>query len=147
MERNEKIIELNNLKKGVFLCVTVGIIFDTKKRMILIGRRMNDPYNKELSWTFPGGIPNYNVDLEKNVEQIIYKKTGVKVKNLGCVFSRIFAENRKILLMYYLCESIDGEEQPSDDIVELKWVKPEELENYFTTSFDPRLKEYIMNLK
>jgi hypothetical protein len=34
-----------------------------------------------------------------------------------------------------------------EEFTELKWVFPEELEKYFTTSFDPRLKEYIMNLK
>ena len=140
-------IELNNFKKGVFLCITVGIIFDTKKRKILIGKRINDPYVDKLSWTFPGGLADETIDLEKNVEQIIQKKTGLIVKNLGCVFSRIFKENKKILIMYYLCESIDGKEQPSDDIVELKWVTSEELENYFTTSLDTRLKEYIMNLK
>ena len=84
-----------------------------------------------------------NITLEKTIK----KKIGLRVKNLGCVFSRIFKENKQFLLMYYLCESIGGKEKPSKDLTELKWVKPEELEGYFTTSFDKRLKEYIMNLK
>src|SRR3989338_8479530 len=106
METHEK-VELNKLPSGSYLVVSVGIIFDIKKRMILIGRRINDRYVKELSWTFPGGICHEEVDLERNLEEHIHKKTGMNVKNLGCVFSRIFKENRKILLMYYLCESID----------------------------------------
>jgi len=148
MEIHHEKVELNKLPKGTFLTVSVGIIFDTKKRMILIGRRIHDRYVKELSWTFPGGLCHEENDLEENLEELIHKKTGMKVKNLGCVFSRIFKENRKILLMYYLCETVDGSnEKPGEDIVELKWVKPEELESHFTTSFDPRLKEYIMHLK
>ncbi len=140
-------LNLNKLKKGAFLAVVVGIIFDTRKRKILIGRRMNDPHTKQLTWSFPGGVPNYGEDLERFLERKIKEKTNLEVKNLGCVFARQFKENNKVLLMYYLCEVIKGKEKPRDDMVELRWVKPKELEKYFTTSFDPRLKEYIMNLK
>jgi len=140
-------INWNKLKKGVFLVNTLAIIYDTSKKRILIGKRINDPYVKNLTWCFPGGTPPYGKDLEKGLEKTIKKKTGLRVKNLGCVFSRIFKENKQFLLMYYLCESIGGKEKPSKDLTELKWVKPEELEGYFTTSFDKRLKEYIMNLK
>lgn len=137
----------SSLKKGSFYVNTLGIIFDTKTRMILIGRRENDPNTKELTWSFPGGSPEHGVDLEKGVEKAIKRKTGLDVKNLGCIFSRIFKENKKFLLVYYLCEVIGGKERISDDLAELKWVKPEDLEKHFTTSFDKRLKEYIMNLK
>lgn len=146
-QKQEKKLNLNSLKKGVFLNVTLGIVFDTKKRMILIGRRVNDPYVKKLTWSFPGGIPEYTTDLEKSLERVIFTKTELKVKNLGCVFARILKENKNFLLMYYLCEVVNGKEKAKNDFVELKWVKPEELQNYFTTSFDPRLKEYILNLK
>ena len=115
--------------------------------MILIGRRENDPYIKQLSWCFPGGKPVYNDDLERGVEKIIKKKTGLKVKNLGSVFSRILKENNKFLFVYYLCEVVGGKPHPADDLVELKWVKSKDVQKYFTTSFNKRLKEYIINLK
>jgi len=148
MKRNaEKEINLKKLKKGVFLAVILGIIFDTKKRKILMGRRVNDPYISNLTWSFPGGVPNYGEDLEKFVERKIREKTNLKVKSLGCVFARELKEKNKILLLYYLCEVVSGKERPRDDLVELKWVEPKDLEKYFTTSFDPRLKEYILNIK
>jgi len=50
-------------------------------------------------------------------------------------------------MIYYLCETIGGEIKIKGDFVEFKWVNAEELEGYFTTSFDPRLKEFIMNLR
>lgn len=147
MKSKNKKLNLSKLKKGVFLSVIVGIIFDTKKRRILIGRRVNDTYIKELSWNFPGGIPNYGEDLEKFIERKIKEKTNLKVHSLGCIFAREFEEENKILLLYYLCEVVGGKERPRDDLVELKWVNPKELETYFKTSFDKRLKEYILNLK
>jgi len=143
----EEKINWNEFNKGVFLVNVLGVIFDPMKKKFLIGRRDKDKYVQNLTWVFPGGRPNYKEDLEKSFEKVVEKKTGLKVKSLGPVFSRLFKENSKMLLIYYLCEVVGGKEKPSDDIKELKWVKPEELENYFTTSFDPRLKEFIMNLR
>ena len=40
----------------------------------------------------------------------------------------------------------EGEEKPGDDLTELKWVNPKELEDYFTTSFHKKLKEYLIDL-
>lgn len=138
---------LNKLRKGVFLVVSLGIIFDTKTRKILIARRDGDPNIKKLRWGFPGGRPKYGKDLERDLERVINARTGLRVKNLGAVFSRVLEENKKILLIYYLCEVVGGKEKSGGDFVELKWVKPKDLQKYFTTSFDKRLKEYLINLR
>jgi ADP-ribose pyrophosphatase YjhB (NUDIX family) len=132
---------------GIFLVNTLGIIFDTKTRKILIGKREKDPFIKNLGWCFPGGTPDYGKDLEEAFEMVVKKKTGLKVKNLGSIFSRIPNENEKFLLIYYLCEVVGGKEKPGEGFKKLKWVKPTELQKYFTTSFDKRLKEYILGLK
>jgi ADP-ribose pyrophosphatase YjhB (NUDIX family) len=147
--KRKRKIELHKLNypKGVFLVVTLGIVFDTKTRKILIGRRINDPYTKKLTWGFPGGVPEYYEDLEKSLERTVKEKTGLKVKNLGCIFARIFKDNKKILLTYYLCEVVGGKERVGQDFIELKWVTPKEAQKHFTTFFDPRVKEYLMNLK
>lgn len=146
-KKKKKILDWNSFNRGVFLVNALGVIFDSSRRKILIGKRKKDPYIEKLGWSFPGGRPNYGEDLEKSFEKHIKRKTGLKVKSLGPVFSRLFKENDHFLLIYYLCEVISGKEKPSGNFVEFKWVKPEELESYFTTSFDERLKEYIMNLR
>lgn len=133
-------------KKDTFQVILLGIIYDPKKKKILIGRRENDQYIKELSWCFPGGSLDEN-DIEKCLEKKIKLKTGLEVSNLGSVFSKTYPEKRDLLAVYYLCEVVKGKEKHGDDLKELKWVSPEELENYFTTSFHPHLKEYILNLK
>jgi ADP-ribose pyrophosphatase YjhB (NUDIX family) len=135
-----------HLSRGVFLVNVLGIIFDTKTRKILIGRRENDPYVKELSWGFPGGRPAYEEELEKYLKREIKKKTNLDVESLGVVFAKTYPEKREFLSIYYLCEVIGGREQAGEKFAEIKWVYPEELETYFKTSFHPNLKEYIQNI-
>jgi ADP-ribose pyrophosphatase YjhB (NUDIX family) len=139
-------MELKNFEKGVFLVNVLAIVFDTKTRKILIGKRENDPHIKELTWCFPGGTPNYNEELEEELKREIKEKTGLNVENLGAVFAKTYPEKREFLSIYYLCEVISGEAKPGGSFKELKWVNPEELEKYYTTTFHPRLKEYIINL-
>ena len=130
-----------------FQVILLGIIFDPKTKKILIGRRENDPQIKELTWCFPGGRACQDKELEECLKQKIKEKTGLSITNLGSVFSKTYPEKRDLLSIYYLCEVTEGEKKSGDDFVELKWVSPEELEKHFTTSFHPKLKEYIMNLK
>jgi ADP-ribose pyrophosphatase YjhB (NUDIX family) len=135
------------MKDNKFQTILLGLVYNPKEKKILIGRRENDTNVKELKWCFPGGKPNYEKELEDSLKNKIKNKTGFNITSLGAVFIRIAPEKRDQILIYYLCEAIDGEEKPGDDLVELKWVSPEELEKHFTTSFHPNLKEYIMNLK
>ncbi|MBS3076574.1 NUDIX domain-containing protein [Candidatus Pacearchaeota archaeon] len=130
-----------------FNVVVLGIIFNPETRKILIGRRENDPDLPELNWCFPGGrlIPGKKCD--NTLKEKIKLKTGYNVKNLGTIFSRVYPNKQDLLQIYFLCEIFEGDEKPGDDLVELKWVKPEEVEKYFKGPFNTRLKEYIMNLK
>ncbi len=130
-----------------FKVIVLGIVFNPKTRKILIGRRERDPYIKELSWCFPGGDVNVGNEPEDTLKNEIKNKTGLKVENLGAVFSKVYPEKKDFLAIYYLCEVTDGKEKAEEKFAEIKWVNPEEIENYFTTSFHPKLKEYILNLK
>ena len=130
-----------------FNVVLLGIIYDPSTKKILIGRRENDPYVSELSWVFPGGRLNSGEDMEEAIKKRIKEKTGLAIENLGAVFSKVYPEKKELLSIYFLCEVVSGEEKAGTDFKELKWVKPEELEKHFTTSFHQHLKEYILNLK
>lgn len=130
-----------------FKVILLGIVFNPKTKKILIGRREKDPYIPQLTWCFPGGRLDINDDVENTLKKKIKEKTNLKIENLGTIFSKTYPEKRELLAVYFLCEAISGKEKAMDDFKELKWVKPEELEKHFTTSFHPHLKEYIMNLK
>lgn len=137
-------IETKNKK---FEVVLLAVIFNPKDKKILIGKRENDPNIQELGWCFPGGRPILGKDIQESLNKKIKLKTGYDVENLGAVFSKIYPEKTDLISIYYLCEVTGGKAIPGDDIKELKWVSPEDLEKHFTTSFHPHLKEYIMNLK
>lgn len=130
-----------------FNVILLGIIYDPSTKKILIGKRENDPYVSELSWVFPGGRLNSGEDVGEAIKKRIKEKTGLVIENLGAVFSKVYPEKKKLLSIYFLCEVVSGEEKAGTDFKELKWVKPEELEEHFTTSFHQHLKEYILNLK
>lgn len=132
--------------KGVFNVIVLGIIFDPKERKILIGKRKKDTYIEKLTWCFPGGKPEYNEELEESIKREIKEETNLDVESLGAVFVKTYPERRDLIAVYYLCEMIDGEENPEHDFEELKWVNPEEIEKYFTTSLHPNLKEYLLHL-
>lgn len=131
-----------------FNIILLGVVFDTKNKKILIGKRKTDPHISELTWAFPGDTPaSYEDELEESLKKRIKEMTGLDIENLGAVFAKNYPEKRNFLSIYYLCEVVGGEEKVGGDFTELKWVNPEELEKHFTTSFHPHLKEYIMNLK
>ncbi len=130
-----------------FKVILLGVIFDPKTKKILIGQRENDPFIPKLSWVFPGGKATFNEELETTLKRKIKEKTNLEIENLGTIFTKTYPEKKEFLAIYYLCEVVNGEEKPSGDFKELKWVNPEKLEEHFTTSFHPTLKEYIMNLK
>lgn len=129
-----------------FEVIVLGIIFDPAKKKILIGRRENDPETPELTWCFPGGriIPGEEIDtaLKKHIKA----KTGYEIKNLGTFFSKTYDEKEDLLAVYFLTQVFEGKEKPGDDIVELKWAKPKELEKYFTKSFHKKLKQFLIEL-
>jgi len=130
-----------------FHILLVSIIFDPKKRKILIARKEKDPELQDLKWIFPGTELHHGEDLDQTLKKRIKEKTGFKVKNLGAIFSKVYPERKDYLAIYFLCEIFKGEFKPWKFYKEMEWVDPEELEKRFRSSFHPRLKEYILNLK
>jgi ADP-ribose pyrophosphatase YjhB (NUDIX family) len=135
--------EINSDKFNVIL---LGVIFDPKAKKILIGKRKNDPYIKEFTWCFPGGRAIKEEDVDQTLKKSVKAKTGYNIKNLGAIFSKTYPEKEDLLAVYFLTQVFEGEEKPGEDLTELKWVSPKELENYFTTSFHKKLKQYLIEL-
>ena len=129
-----------------FSVILLGIIYDPKTKKILIGRRENDPYIPQLTWGFPEGTLNTEEEMDKILKSRVKQKTGLTVKNLGAIFSKVFPENKNLVGIYFLCEAVEGKVKAGNDFKEVKWVSPKELEKYFATSFHPRLKEYLLNI-
>jgi len=130
-----------------FNVIVLGIIFDPKRKKILIGRRENDPFVKKLKWTPPGGRVAHGEDIEISLKIKIKKQTGLEVANLGHIFSMIPKEKKNFVLILHLCEVVKGKEKVGGNLKEIKWVNPEEFDDYFDIAYHPHLREYILNLK
>jgi len=133
-------------EKEKFEVLIVGIIFDPKTKKILIGREEKAQNLPGITWFFPGESATQKEDVDKTLKRTLKSQTGYDVKNLGAIFSKIYPERKDLLAVYFLTQVFDGEEKPGEDIVELKWVSPKELRNYFTTSFHKKLEEYLIDL-
>jgi len=143
-------IDWNSFEKGVFLVNCLAIIYKDGK--ILIGRREDDPYIKELTWCFPGGRPSYSKPLEEALKEEVKKKTNLDIKIKKLIFARTYPEKKEFMSLYYLCkfylcEPIESVEKPREKFKELKWVKPTEVTKYFTTSIDPFILEFLKKLE
>lgn len=133
--------------RGVFLLNVLGVVYKPETREILIGKRENDPYLSELSWAFPGGRPEYQEDLEFYLKHEIKIKTGVEVEIKKIIFAKTYPEKREFLSIYYLCETVGGNEKAGEKFSEIKWVKPTDVQKYFTTSLHPNLLEFLKTLE
>lgn len=128
--------------RGVFV-VNVLAIIKNDRGEVLIGKREKDPFIEKLSWTFPGGRPACEFDLEEYLKIEVKKKTGYDIEVGDILFAKSYPEDRHFLSIYYSAKIVGGNEQPGEKFSELKWVKPENLKNYFTTSLHPKLLEKI----
>lgn len=132
--------------RGVFLVNLLAVVYDPQTKMILIGRRENDPFIKELSWSFPGGRPAYNEDLEVYLKEQIKIKTNLEVEIKNVFFAKTYPEKREFLTIYYFCEGF-GEIKAGEKFVEVKWVKPTDVQKYFTTSLHPKVLEFLKTIE
>jgi ADP-ribose pyrophosphatase YjhB (NUDIX family) len=140
-------MDLGQFDKGTFLVNLLAIIYNPKDRTILIGKRENDPHVPDLSWVFPGGRPDYERDLEENLLELVKTKSGLDIEIEETIFAKTYPEMREFLSIYYLTKVVGGTVKAGEELVELKWVKPTEVESYFTTSFHPTLKKYLKSLE
>ena len=129
-----------------FEVIVLGLIFDSAKKKILIGRRRDDDNVELLKWCFPGGRIQPGDDIDKTLKQKIKLKTGYSIKNIGTFFSRTYEEKPEIVSISFLTKVFEGEEKPGDDLIELKWVNIDEIENYFKLPMHKKLKEFLFEL-
>ena len=132
----------NEFDRGVFLINCLAVIYKDGK--ILIGKREDDKYIKNLSWCFPGGRPSYEDELEDYLKLEVKKKTNLDIVVKEIIFAKTYPEDRQFLSIYYLTEVVGGEEWAGEKFVELKWVEPKDIKKYFTTSIHPELYKKIM---
>jgi mutator protein MutT len=128
--------------------VVLGIVKNKKGEVLIIKRRNleKSDYNTYLSWAFPGGKQRKDESREETVEREILEETGYSVKAIEQIDLWFHPEFRKIIC-YFLCELLEENQtqkpKEEEEIEEIKWVKPEELKNYFTSKLNPKVAKLL----
>jgi len=125
-----------------FYIKIVGIIFDTEKRKILIGK---NPGNENYS--FLEGDLTHEEELDKCLKRTVTEKTGYIVHNLGAIYAENMLRDKDKVKVHFLCEIKGGKEKLGKNVAVLKWVKPSEVEKYLGVTLPSRLHEYLTNLE
>jgi len=141
-------IDFSKFEKGIFMVNLVGIVYNKHMKKMIIGKRENDPYIEELSWAFPGARASYDKDLWESLRLDIKKKAGINAEIKKLIFARITPEiKRKQIILYYYCETSEENLTPGGTFKEVKWASPAEFKDYFTTSVNPEIADFLNNLK
>ena len=128
--------------------IVLGIVLNKKGEVMIVKKKRRETTltGKELNWVFPGGKQEEGETREERVVEEVLVETGYKVKPIQQIHLRVHPDVLK-MIAYFLCE-LEKEEpiqeiQEKDEIEEVRWVKPEELKNYFTTDIDPEVKKVL----
>lgn len=137
---------LETKEKSIF--INIGIVTNKKGEVLIIKRKKPEvtKTGKNLIWVFPGGKQEEGETREESVEKEVLVETGYKVKAVGQIHLRLHPDSN-LMMAYHQCK-LEQEEpvQPIeevDEVDEIKWVKPQDLPNYFTTDLDPEVKKFL----
>lgn len=127
--------------------INIGVVINKKGEVLIIKRKKKEltKSGKEFLWCFPGGRQEENESREERVVKEVFLETGYKVKPLKQIHLRVHPDTYK-MVAYFLCDlesDIQDEIKEKDEVAEVRWVKPHELKNYFTTDIDPEVKKVL----
>ena len=100
---------------------------------------------KILKWAFPGGKQKSDEGRKECVEREVLAETGYEVNYLKQISLRI-PPDLPVIIVYHLCRLKNPKQkQPAQpwEIAEVRWVKPDELRELFTTSIDPGVSKEL----
>jgi len=124
-----------------FYVKIVGIIFDPTTRKVLVGKNKGDE-----KYSFLEGDLNNHEELDKCLKRTIKEKTGFTAHNLGAIYAENMLQDKNKIKLHFLCEVRETKQKIGENVEEIIWVKPSEVEEKIGVKLPPRLHEYITNL-
>ncbi len=124
--------------------INLGVVRKGSGEILLVRRNQKEVGGDEsiLEWSFPGGRQRYSETREECVKRKILLRTGYDVVPERQISMRLHPQFL-VMLVYHLCRLNQpdpiADPTESDEIAEIKWVKPEEIKNLITTDLDPKV--------
>lgn len=145
---DNKKITFNKETRERSVFINIGIVLNKNGEVLIIKRKNPEitKTGKVLTWVFPGGKQEEGETREMSVEKEVLVETGYKVKAEREIHLRVHPDSNLMMAYHYCRLESEDPVQPIeevDEVEEAKWVKPEELGNYFTTDIDPEVKKFL----
>lgn len=128
--------------------INLGVVINTKEEILLI-RRVKQETGSDgsvLTWAFPGGRQRLKETRAECVKREILAETGYDVESIREISLRLHPQF-DVFIVYHRCRLIGPKPvaKPSEphEVAEIKWVKPQELKNLFTTDLDPKVSREL----
>jgi hypothetical protein len=128
----------------------LGIISDLSGKVLIASRRF-DMSVEHLTWGFPG-CKLESLEFADELQTSILKRTGYSVEIGKMVSSRVFPDttesDRQIITLYFeatLKYSL-REKEIDPRYNQLRWVRPREVYQYFSTSVSDPVAAYLAQL-
>lgn len=122
--------------------INIGVVVNDKQEVLIVKRAKEEKSTDgavTLTWAFPGGKQRFDESRKQGVEREVLAETGYQVTSTKEINLRSHPQF-PVIIIYHLCHLVQKAptQKPSEpwEITEVKWVKPEELKNYFTTNLD-----------
>jgi ADP-ribose pyrophosphatase YjhB (NUDIX family) len=104
---------LSRFVRPLFQVFAAAVIFNNNKEILLV----KSTYQRFHPWGLPGGSLEYNETPEDGVVREVWEETSLKVEIDKFLFVKTWIPDR--VGIYYVCEIVDGEFQPSDEVSEI----------------------------
>ena len=117
--------------------VAVGGIVVKDGRVLLIRRGKEPSYGL---WSIPGGAVNLGEELREATRREVREECGIEIDVTGMieVLDRVVPDSDgriqyHYVLIDYLARWASGDPAPSSDVLEVRWVAPDDLSQYEMT--------------
>ena len=126
--------------------IVLAIVQNSEGKVLIVEKQKKET-GKEgmiLSWSLPGGKVENNEGLEKAIEREVLEETGYKVEVVEQISFREHPQF-PVIIYYWKCEVVEkiADIKDIEEIKQALWVETEEIRNYITTDFDPKVAQLL----
>ena len=111
-------------------------VIDAQDRVLAIRRADND------QWEPPGGVLELDETFEAGVAREVLEETGLVVEAVALtgVYKNMV---RGIVALVFRCRIVAGSPQPSDEVLECRWLSADELSVHMSEAYAVRMLDAL----
>jgi 8-oxo-dGTP diphosphatase len=117
--------------------VSVAAAVIDKQGRLLVTRRADNDH-----WEPPGGVLELDETIEQGVAREVLEETGLVVEPeaLTGVYKNMA---RGIVALVFRCRLVDGEPQATDEVSEIRWLEPREVDAFMDEAYAVRMLDAL----